>query len=83
MAEPEVVKFAFQVRQGKTMADKTFNITLNLPEYEADAAFEIMRRVDAAGEGALVFEPISLAKLDNETEKETEKRITRVGRRRS
>lgn len=91
MAEPQVVKFAFQVRQVKTMADRSVNVILNLPEYAYDAAAEIMKRIDSAGEGALVFEPVNLTKLDetgkkidkDETEKGAEKPTIRVGRRRS
>lgn len=33
VAEPEVVKFEAELRQIKSMADGTYNLTLNIPEY--------------------------------------------------
>ncbi len=57
MDEPVVVKFDFQVRQVKSMADHSINITLNLPEYAADVAAALISRIDDCGQAALVFDP--------------------------
>jgi hypothetical protein len=37
-----------QVRQVKTMADHSFNVTINLSEYEDEQAAWFMKRIDAA-----------------------------------
>jgi hypothetical protein len=55
MSEPTIVEFDFQVRQVKSMADHSINITLNIPEYEADKVSDIIKRIDEAGTAALVF----------------------------
>jgi hypothetical protein len=57
MTEPVIVEFDFQVRQVKSMADHSINITLNLPEYAADQASELIKRIDEAGRAALAFMP--------------------------
>ena len=36
------VKFEAEVRQVKSMADKSFNLILNIPEYEIEQARELM-----------------------------------------
>lgn len=38
MNEPVAVKFIAEIRQTKNMADHTYNVTLNLPEYHGDEA---------------------------------------------
>lgn len=40
--EPVAVKFEAEVRQVKTMADFTVNVTLNLPEYCREQAKELI-----------------------------------------
>ena len=52
---PEVIEFDFLVRQVKTMADHSVNLTLNLPEYNHDAAAQLIRKIDGFGRCALVF----------------------------
>jgi len=55
--KPQVisVEFDFQVRQIKTMADHSINLTLNLPEYAVDIVAELFKRIDDSGRAALVF----------------------------
>jgi hypothetical protein len=36
------VKFEAEVRQVKSMVDKSFNLILNIPEYEIEQARELM-----------------------------------------
>jgi len=48
MGETVAIEYEAQVRQVKTMADHSFNVTLNLPEYEAEQASWFLKRVDAA-----------------------------------
>jgi hypothetical protein len=57
--QPVAIEFDFQVRQVKTMADHSINLTLNLPEYAVDVVGELVKRIDDAGRAALVFEPDS------------------------
>lgn len=83
MAEPQVVKFEAEMRQIRSMSDGTFNLVLNIPEYQLTETQTMMAWLKGQVDVAIVFAPIILAKLDYETEKETAKRTTRVGRRRS
>lgn len=39
------LEFVAEIRQVKTMVDKIFSVTINLPEYAAPQAAEIMQRV--------------------------------------
>lgn len=38
MSDEIAVKFIAEIRQTKNMADHTYNVTLNLPEYHGDEA---------------------------------------------
>ena len=38
----KAVKFEAELRQVKSMADKSFNLILNIPEYEIEQARELM-----------------------------------------
>ena len=55
---PEVIEFDFLVRQIKTMADHSVNLTLNIPEYNHDAAAQLIRKIDGFGKCALVFKEL-------------------------
>lgn len=58
MSDKYAVEFAFEVRQVKTMVDRSINVTLNLPEYCQEQAAQIMQWVGYAGRGVLeVVEP--------------------------
>ena len=54
MAEPLV--FDAEIRQVKSMVDRTFNLTLNLPEYAADQASELMKHIGEYGRVAVQIE---------------------------
>ena len=43
MTDVKAVEHVAEIRQVKTMADGTFNVTLNLPEYCADQATVYMQ----------------------------------------
>lgn len=43
MTEP--IKFECEIRQVKTMADHTVNVTLNIPEYNVEASVELLRHI--------------------------------------
>jgi hypothetical protein len=55
LSEPQVIRFNFQVRQVKSMADHSVNVTLNLPEYCQEQAGQLLKLIDAFGEAALVL----------------------------
>jgi hypothetical protein len=55
--EPIAIEFEFQMRQVKSMADHSINITLNLPEYCTEQAAALMKHIDDAGRAVIVFEP--------------------------
>lgn len=46
MSDAAAVEFEAQVRQVKTMADHSVNITLNLPEYAIAQATWFMDKID-------------------------------------
>mgnify|MGYP007071571207 CR=1 FL=1 len=56
MTEPTAIKFDAQVRQVKSMADHSINLTLNLPEYHADKAAVLLRHIDDLVAVALVVD---------------------------
>lgn len=43
MAEP--ILFDCEIRQVKTMADYSVNLTLNIPEYNKDQAAELLKHI--------------------------------------
>ena len=69
MAEPQVVKFDAELRQIKSMADGTFNLTLNLPEYALEQTQEMMGWLKHQVDVAVVCVP----PLQNNTIKKDEK----------
>jgi hypothetical protein len=80
----KAVEFVYQVRQVKTMSDHSFNIVLNLPEFQADQAAVIMKHIDCAGTGVLTFdEPKNLTESDDETKKGPKRSSIKLARRRS
>ena len=50
-SEPKAVEFEAEIRQVKTMADGSFNITLNLPEYCSKQAQWFLAHVLDVGRG--------------------------------
>lgn len=54
----EVVEFECIMRQVKSMADHSINVTINLPEYQIDKASALMKHIDGFSRGAFVFEII-------------------------
>jgi hypothetical protein len=48
MSDVMAVEFECQVRQVKSMADHSVNITLNLPEYAIEQASWFMKHIDDA-----------------------------------
>jgi hypothetical protein len=55
--EPIAIEFDCQVRQVKSMADHSVNVILNLPEYCAEQAAALLKRIDDVGKVVIVFEP--------------------------
>jgi len=77
----KVVEFVAEVRQVKTMADGTANVTLNLPEYCIDQAAWFMKHQGEMVKSVSEIE--SLTNFDDETTKEkTEGSSSRVDSRR-
>ena len=77
----KAVEFVAAVRQVKTMADGTANVTLNLPEYCIDQAAWFMKHQGEMVKSVSEIE--SLTNFDDETTKEkTEGSSSRVDSRR-
>jgi len=55
MAEPQVVKFDAELRQIKSMADGTFNIVLNIPEYALSQTQTMMGWLKSQVDVAVVY----------------------------
>lgn len=53
ISDIHAVEISFEVRQVKSMVDRSVNITLNLPEYCQEQAAQIMKWVGYAGRGIL------------------------------
>lgn len=58
MSEPVAIKFTAEVRQTKTMADHTYNVTLNIPEYHGDEASWFLKHQLELVECVVVIKPI-------------------------
>ena len=50
------IKFECELRQVKTMADHSVNLTLNLPEYHSGAAAELIRYIGQMAQAVLVVD---------------------------
>lgn len=57
MSEPVAVKFIAEVRQTKNMADHTYNVTLNLPEYHGEEASWFLKNQLQLVECVVVIKP--------------------------
>lgn len=57
MSEPVSVKFVAEVRQTKNMADHTYNVTLNLPEYHGEEASWLLKHQLELVDCVLVIKP--------------------------
>lgn len=55
--EPQVVKFDAEMRQIKSMADGTYNLTLNIPEYCLGETQQMMGWLKAQVDVAVVYVP--------------------------
>jgi len=55
MAKPQVVKFDAELRQIKSMADGTYNLTLNIPEYALNQTQTMMGWLKSQVDVAVVF----------------------------
>lgn len=55
--EPQVVKFDAELRQIKSMADGTFNLILNVPEYCLPQTQTMMAWLKAQVDVAVVYVP--------------------------
>ena len=58
MTDPVAVEIEFEIRQVKSMADHSYNVTLNLPEYMKDQVSFLLRHVLDAGNGVLTLRQI-------------------------
>lgn len=59
MSDAIAVKFIAEVRQTKTMADHTYNVTLNLPEMHGEEAAWFLKRQLEIVECVVVIKPDS------------------------
>jgi len=55
MSEP--ILFDCEIRQVKTMADHSVNLTLNIPEYNNEAAAMLLRNILSFGRAAIQIDP--------------------------
>jgi hypothetical protein len=78
--EVRAVEFVAEVRQVKTMADGTVNLTLNLPEYCKPQAAWFMQHQGEMVKEVSILE--SLTDLNDEAKEETEGSVDSVGHRR-
>ena len=51
MPDNKAVEYVSEIRQVKTMADRTYNVTLNLPEYCKDQAAWFLKHVGEMAKG--------------------------------
>jgi hypothetical protein len=56
MPEPKSIEFYCLIKQVKSMADHSYNVTINLPEYCSDQAGQLLKLIDTFCKGVLVFE---------------------------
>ena len=64
------IRFDAEVRQIRSMADHTFNVILNVPEYNVEQVQEMMTML-----GDMVA--VAMVKVDGETDKPTKRVSTR------
>ena len=57
LAEPHVVKFDAELRQIKSMADGTYNLVLNIPEYCLPQTQQRMAWLKGQVDVAVVYQP--------------------------
>ncbi len=58
MSEP--ILFDCEIRQVKTMADHSVNLTLNIPEYNNEQAGQLLRQIGEFGKVALLIVDMKL-----------------------
>lgn len=66
--EVKAVEFVAEIRQVKTMADHTVNVTLNLPEYCIDQVSELLKHHGWQVQGVIEF--VNQDRSQNVTEQE-------------
>ena len=66
------MKFEAELRQVKSMADRSYNLILNIPEYEIDQARELMGML-------LDHVAVAIVKLESESQYKPTKRINKRG----
>lgn len=57
MAEPQVVKFDAELRKISSMADGTYNLVLNIPEYALPQTQTMMGWLKSQVDVAVVWQP--------------------------
>lgn len=74
--EVKAVEFVAEIRQVKTMADHTVNVTLNLPEYCVQQAAWFMQNQGSMIKGVSLLQSLTDEQKTNDTE-EIDRRTTR------
>lgn len=64
----EPIRFDAEIRQIKSMADRSFNLVLNIPEYQIDEAQKLMKML-------LDHVAVAIVRVDNGTKNNTNKRF--------
>ena len=64
----EPIRFDAEVRQIKSMADRSFNLVLNIPEYQIDESQKLMKML-------LEQVAVAIVKVDNGKKNNTNKRF--------
>lgn len=68
----EPIRFDAEVRQIRSMSDHTFNVILNIPEYNVEQVQELMTML-----GDMVA--VAMVSVDGEDEPQTTKRVSKRG----